>query len=89
MTFPLVDIPLNTVEIPTSTLYLRPLPGVKGKLYVVLLVIDVSIYVLGFHQWEDIEKLNFFPKLEEIRLRGIPLLQNYTNTERRSLMLAQ
>lgn len=43
----------------------------------------------GLNRWEDIEKLNFFPKLEEVRLQGIPLLQTYTNAERRSLMIAQ
>lgn len=43
----------------------------------------------GLNQWEDIEKLNFFPRLEEVRLQGIPLLQAYTNAERRSLMIAQ
>lgn len=50
----------------------------------------LSMYVLsGLNRWEDIEKLNFFPKLEEVRLQGIPLLQTYTNAERRSLMIAQ
>lgn len=44
---------------------------------------------VGLHQWEDIEKLNFLPKLEEVRLKGIPLLESYTNTERRSLIIAQ
>uniref|UniRef100_A0A673XDG5 Tubulin folding cofactor E like n=1 Tax=Salmo trutta TaxID=8032 RepID=A0A673XDG5_SALTR len=40
-------------------------------------------------RWEDIERLNFFPKLEEVRLMGLPLLQPYTNKERRSLTVAQ
>ncbi len=43
----------------------------------------------GLNRWEDIEKLNFLPKVEEVRLLGIPLLQAYTSTERRSLMIAQ
>ncbi|KAF7649268.1 hypothetical protein LDENG_00144470, partial [Lucifuga dentata] len=43
----------------------------------------------GLSRWEDIEKLNFFPKLEEVRLQGIPLLQTYTNVERRSLLIAR
>lgn len=43
----------------------------------------------GLNQWDDIEKLNFFPKLEEVRLQGIPLLEAYTNAERRSLIVAQ
>ena len=46
-------------------------------------------FLPGLNRWEDIEKLNSFPKLEEVRLQGIPLLQTYTNTERRSLMVAQ
>lgn len=51
--------------------------------------ISTAYMWVGLNQWEDIEKLNFLPKLEEVRLQGIPLLQSYTNTERRSLMIAQ
>ncbi|CAB1442084.1 unnamed protein product [Pleuronectes platessa] len=43
----------------------------------------------GLSEWEDIERLNFFPKLEEVKVMGIPLLQPYTTQERRSLVLAQ
>ncbi|CAI5694721.1 unnamed protein product [Oreochromis niloticus] len=50
---------------------------------------SINLHNSGLNQWEDIEKLNFFPKLEEVRLQGIPLLQAYTNAERRSLMIAQ
>ncbi|XP_030633079.1 tubulin folding cofactor E-like a [Chanos chanos] len=50
---------------------------------------SINLHNTGLNQWEDIEKLNFLPKLEEVRLQGIPLLQAYTNTERRSLMIAQ
>ncbi|KAG9351659.1 hypothetical protein JZ751_022910 [Albula glossodonta] len=49
----------------------------------------INLHNSGLNQWEDIEKLNFFPKLEEVRLLGIPLLQSYTNAERRSLIVAQ
>ncbi|CAN9511031.1 unnamed protein product [Ophioblennius macclurei] len=50
---------------------------------------SINLHNSGLNRWEDIEKLNFFPKLEEVRLQGIPLLQTYTNVERRSLMIAQ
>ncbi|XP_074496262.1 tubulin folding cofactor E-like a [Sebastes fasciatus] len=50
---------------------------------------SINLHNSGLTRWEDIEMLNFFPKLEEVRLQGIPLLQTYTNTERRSLMIAQ
>ncbi|CAN9501281.1 unnamed protein product [Ophioblennius macclurei] len=43
----------------------------------------------GLSQWEDIEKLNFFPKLKEVKAQGIPLLQSYSSQEKRSLLLAQ
>lgn len=43
----------------------------------------------GLSSWEDIERLNFFPKLAEVKAKGIPLLQQYTDDERRSLVLAQ
>ncbi|XP_072548187.1 tubulin folding cofactor E-like a isoform X2 [Salminus brasiliensis] len=50
---------------------------------------SINLHNSGLSRWEDIENLNFLPKLEEVRLQGIPLLQTYTNTERRSLMIAQ
>lgn len=43
----------------------------------------------GLSKWEDIERLNFLPKLVEIKAKGIPLLQPYTTDERHSLLLAQ
>ncbi|XP_045559546.1 tubulin-specific chaperone cofactor E-like protein isoform X3 [Salmo salar] len=49
---------------------------------------SINLHNSGLNRWEDIEKLNQFPKLEDVRLQGIPLLQTYTNTERRSLMVA-
>ncbi|XP_036380133.1 tubulin-specific chaperone cofactor E-like protein [Megalops cyprinoides] len=50
---------------------------------------SINLHNSGLNRWDDIEKLNCFPKLEEVRLLGIPLLQTYTNTERRSLIIAQ
>ncbi|CAB1316662.1 unnamed protein product [Coregonus sp. 'balchen'] len=50
---------------------------------------SINLNNSGLNRWEDIERLNFFPKLEEARLMGIPLLQPYTNKERRSLTVAQ
>lgn len=40
-------------------------------------------------RWEDIERLNFFPKLVEVKAQGIPLLQPYGPEQRHSLLLAQ
>ncbi|KAJ4923695.1 hypothetical protein JOQ06_013974 [Pogonophryne albipinna] len=40
-------------------------------------------------KWTDIERLNFFPKLKEVKVKGIPLLKTYTDQERCSLLLAQ
>ncbi|XP_051966198.1 tubulin-specific chaperone cofactor E-like protein [Xyrauchen texanus] len=50
---------------------------------------SINLHNSGLNRWEDIEKLNCLPKLEEVRLQGIPLLQPYTSTERRSMMIAQ
>ncbi|XP_073673683.1 tubulin folding cofactor E-like a [Garra rufa] len=50
---------------------------------------SINLHNAGLNRWEDIEKLNCLPKLEEVRLQGIPLLQTYTSAERRSLMIAQ
>uniref|UniRef100_A0A8C5SJV7 Tubulin-specific chaperone cofactor E-like protein n=1 Tax=Laticauda laticaudata TaxID=8630 RepID=A0A8C5SJV7_LATLA len=50
---------------------------------------SISLHKSGLHSWEDVDKLNSFPKLEEVRLLGIPLLQSYTNEERRKLVIAR
>ncbi|XP_027021392.2 tubulin-specific chaperone cofactor E-like protein [Tachysurus fulvidraco] len=49
---------------------------------------SINLHNSGLNSWEDIEKLNFFPKLSEVRLMGIPLLQPYTDQERRYLTIA-
>lgn len=43
----------------------------------------------GLSKWEDIERLNFFPKLEEVKAKGIPLLKPYSTHERLNLLIAQ
>ncbi|KAM7050499.1 tubulin-specific chaperone cofactor E-like protein isoform 3-T6 [Molossus nigricans] len=50
---------------------------------------SISLHKSGLQSWEDIDKLNSFPKLEEVRLLGIPLLQPYTTEERRKLVIAR
>ncbi|XP_036974939.1 tubulin-specific chaperone cofactor E-like protein isoform X1 [Acanthopagrus latus] len=50
---------------------------------------SINLNNSGLSKWEDIERLNFFPKLEDVKAKGIPLLQPYTTHERRSLLLAQ
>ncbi|XP_054481935.1 tubulin-specific chaperone cofactor E-like protein [Anoplopoma fimbria] len=50
---------------------------------------SINLNNSGLRKWEDIERLNFFPKLEEVKAKGIPLLEPYSTHERRSLLLAQ
>ncbi|KAG7260644.1 hypothetical protein CRUP_000683 [Coryphaenoides rupestris] len=50
---------------------------------------SINLNNSGLSRWEDIECLNFFPKLEEVKTMGIPLLQPYTDQQRRSLIVAQ
>lgn len=49
---------------------------------------SVNLNNSGLSKWEDIERLNFFPNLVEVKAKGIPLLQAYSTEERRSLLLA-
>ncbi|KAM8927983.1 tubulin-specific chaperone cofactor E-like protein isoform 1-T1 [Pelodytes ibericus] len=49
----------------------------------------VSLHKTGLNSWEDIEKLNCLPKLEEVRLLGIPLVEPYSTEERRKLVIAR
>ncbi|KAG9482552.1 hypothetical protein GDO78_011301 [Eleutherodactylus coqui] len=44
---------------------------------------------LGISSWDDIEKLNTLPTLEEVRLLGIPLVEPYSTEERRKLTIAR
>ncbi|XP_034440453.1 tubulin-specific chaperone cofactor E-like protein [Hippoglossus hippoglossus] len=50
---------------------------------------SINLHNSGLNRWEDVEKLNFFPKLEEVQLQGIPLLQTFTEEERIHLTIAQ
>lgn len=50
---------------------------------------SINLNNSGLSKWEDIERLNFFPKLEEVKAKGIPLLESYSTQERRSLLLAR
>ncbi|TMS14618.1 tubulin-specific chaperone cofactor E-like protein isoform X3 [Larimichthys crocea] len=50
---------------------------------------SINLNNSGLSKWEDIERLSFFPKLEEVKVKGIPLLEPYTAHERHSLLLAQ
>ncbi|XP_008276586.1 tubulin-specific chaperone cofactor E-like protein [Stegastes partitus] len=50
---------------------------------------SINLNNSGLSKWNDIERLNFFPKLEEVKAKGIPLLQSYSTQERHSLLLAQ
>lgn len=77
-----------TQHSPQFTLY-APVSIAVSNFFFFCLNCDLCFCVTGLNQWDDIEKLNFFPKLEEVRLQGIPLLQAYTNAERRSLIIAQ
>uniref|UniRef100_A0A8C5PR82 Tubulin folding cofactor E like n=1 Tax=Leptobrachium leishanense TaxID=445787 RepID=A0A8C5PR82_9ANUR len=49
----------------------------------------LSLHKSGLNSWEDIEKLNFLPNLEEVRLLGIPLVEPYSTEERRKLVIAR
>ncbi|XP_030602232.1 tubulin-specific chaperone cofactor E-like protein [Archocentrus centrarchus] len=50
---------------------------------------SINLNNSGLRKWADIERLNFFPKLVEVKAKGIPLLESYSTEERRSLLLAQ
>ncbi|XP_028838077.1 tubulin-specific chaperone cofactor E-like protein isoform X2 [Denticeps clupeoides] len=69
---------LNSILEPQDSLC-RLFPNLKS----------INLHNSGLSGWEDIEKLNMFPQLREVRLMGIPLLQPYTTTERRSLIVAR
>lgn len=55
-----------------------------GMFYITLL-----LSCAGLSSWKDIEKLNTLPKIEEVRLLGIPLVEPYTTEERRKLVVAR
>uniref|UniRef100_UPI00398F181E tubulin-specific chaperone cofactor E-like protein isoform X3 n=1 Tax=Pristiophorus japonicus TaxID=55135 RepID=UPI00398F181E len=50
---------------------------------------SINLHNSGLSSWDDIDKLKAFPKLEEVRLLGISLLQSYSEEERRKLAIAR
>lgn len=50
---------------------------------------SINLSNSGLARWEDVERLKFFPNLVEVKAKGIPLLQQFSTEERRSLLLAQ
>ncbi|XP_078451793.1 tubulin-specific chaperone cofactor E-like protein isoform X3 [Lampetra fluviatilis] len=49
----------------------------------------LNLHNWGLSDWSDVEKLNHFPSLEELRLLGIPLLAEYNDEQRRKLTVAR
>lgn len=41
------------------------------------------------HNWEELEKLRHFPALTDVRLLGLPLFEDYTQHERRQLLIGR
>ncbi|XP_062341284.1 tubulin-specific chaperone cofactor E-like protein isoform X2 [Osmerus eperlanus] len=77
-TLVLANNSLTSVQEPPDTLE-RLFPNLRS----------INLNNSGLSSWEDIGRLQFFPKLEEVRVMGIPLLRPYSDTERRSLIVAQ
>ncbi|KAJ0062193.1 hypothetical protein NL108_017635, partial [Boleophthalmus pectinirostris] len=50
---------------------------------------SINLNNSGLSRWDDIERLNFIPNLEELKAKGLPLLEPHNSEERRSLLLAQ
>ncbi|MEE6484578.1 hypothetical protein FKM82_013923 [Ascaphus truei] len=50
---------------------------------------SISLHKSGLNCWEDITKLNSLPKLQEVRLLGIPLLEPHSTEERRKLVISR
>lgn len=42
-----------------------------------------------FREWEDIDRLNNFPQLDSFRLQGLPVLEEFTEKERRQHLIAR
>lgn len=40
-------------------------------------------------EWKDIERLNSFPKLDDVRLQGVPVLEGLSEKERRQHLIAR
>ena len=40
-------------------------------------------------KWSDVDNFRSFPSLQELRIRGCPLMEEYTAHERRSLLVAR
>ncbi|XP_001624774.2 tubulin-specific chaperone cofactor E-like protein [Nematostella vectensis] len=58
-----------------------------GELFPNLHTLKLNKTAIG--RWADIDALNTFPSLRDIRLLGIPLIENYSDKEQRQLLIAR
>ena len=71
---PLTDVPKIDGSIPNVGL---------GKL------VALNVNATKISRWEDVDNFRTFPALQELRIRGCPLMYEYTAHERRSLLIAR
>ncbi|PIK40435.1 hypothetical protein BSL78_22718 [Apostichopus japonicus] len=68
----------------------NPLAGLTediGRHFACLRQLDITD--INLSTWEELDNLNHFPKLEDVQLQGIPLLEELDEKESRELLIAR
>ncbi|PIK40439.1 putative tubulin-specific chaperone cofactor E-like protein [Apostichopus japonicus] len=68
----------------------NPLSGLTediGRHFACLRQLDITD--INLLTWEELDNLNHFPNLEDVKLRGIPLLEEFDEKESRELLIAR
>lgn len=73
---PIADVPVIDRSLPPESVGL-------GKL------VALNVNATRIAKWEDVDNFRTFPSLQELRIRGCPLMEEYTAHERRSLLVAR
>ncbi|XP_013411903.1 tubulin-specific chaperone cofactor E-like protein isoform X1 [Lingula anatina] len=52
-------------------------------------VVSLNANKIGITSWEEIDRLNSFPALTDVRLQGVPLLEDMKEEQRRQFLIAR
>ena len=64
-------------------------PAISGDGGGLSSLVSLNVNMTKIADWSDVDNFRTFPSLQELRIRGTPLMEEYTAHERRSLLVAR
>jgi len=68
---------------------LADVPAVRDSSDGLSSLVALNVNQTKIAKWSDVDNFRSFPSLQELRIRGCPLMEEYTAHERRSLLVAR